>query len=411
MTESHNESSETRHDILQARLNDPEERRRLYRFCYRLAGDGEVAEDLTQEALLEAWRQRDTLQKPEFWRSWLHGIARNMYLRWRRSHGREMARRVDAAGEQAAQNLLEAQVDPSLDLHLALERYEIAHLLGRALGSLPDRAREPLVLHYVDEMPHPEIAARLGVSENTAAVRLHRGKQSLRRILTERFYAEATAFGILPGNYERASNTPAPESRSRETHLWCPFCGAGPLFYAELGGSPRFSCPKCYFVLGPRRIDYPSDCIFGHEHLNTSALTETVRGYRPMIKRIARYWGSYLHRGRDTGTVTCVGCGASLGLSAQRPAHLQPRPHAGFHIHCSHCRKIHVLLPAAFAFTTKPAQEFWQQNPRMRLLPSRPVPGENAFIVPFESMTSGARLEIIFRSDDYRVLESHRGPK
>jgi RNA polymerase sigma factor (sigma-70 family) len=121
-------SEDSTRKLLQTHLNNPVERQRLYRFCYRLTGDSEIAEDITQEALLEAWRQGEHLQKPAHWRSWLHGIAKNMYLRWRRSHAREMARRFDSWGEQAARTHLEAQGDGSFDLHAIVERYEVAQL-------------------------------------------------------------------------------------------------------------------------------------------------------------------------------------------------------------------------------------------------------------------------------------------
>lgn len=392
-------------EVLRSHLTQPEERKRLFRFCRRLTGDGEVAEDLTQDALLEAWRQADSLHNPAVWRSWLHGIARNMYLRWHRSHGREMARRI-APPDGNASTLLEARPDESMDLHTSLERYEIAQLLGRALGKLPGNSRQLLVLHYLEDLPHQEIAAQLGVTENAAAVRLHRGKAQLRRVLNEDLRPDAAAYGLVSPQSEDSAPSEA-VLPSQETHLWCPFCGKARLRSVKLGDRSRFSCMNCHFVMGPRIINYPSDCIFGHHNFDPSTVTSGVNGFKPALNRMVDFYRGYLTAGRETGKVRCIGCGKPLTLSTECPAHLSPRPHAGFHVNCSHCKKIHVLLPTAFAFTAKPVQDFWKQNPRMRLASGKSIPGQNAFVTSFESVTSCSRIDLIFNGEDYRIVETH----
>lgn len=378
----------------------PEERERLYRFCRRLTGDPDVAEDLTQEALMEAWRLADGLQNPAVWRSWLHGIAKNMYLRWRRSQGREMQWRV-ASNSEAIAEIIENRADDSEDLCGALERAEVAQLLGKAMGRLPDPARQVLTMFYRDELPHSEIAARLGLSESGAAVRLHRGKQSLRRTLTTDLRSEAAAIGLLPADSENSEVPTAPE-----THLWCPFCGKEKLRAVSFGKTMRFQCPHCHFVQGPRHLDFPSDCIFGHESFDPKRVIGSVRGFKPTLNRLAGFWGEYLETARDRGTTPCLGCGQPLQLFTHRPVHLSPRPYPGFHIHCTKCRKIHVLLPSAFAFITPQVQAFWKRHPRMRIVPGRVIPGAEAFTMGFESVTDCARIELVFRGDNYSILEA-----
>lgn len=58
------------------------ERARLVRLCSALIGDHAAAEDLAQEALLQAWRSRDTLRNPASRQQWLSGIARNVCRHW-----------------------------------------------------------------------------------------------------------------------------------------------------------------------------------------------------------------------------------------------------------------------------------------------------------------------------------------
>ena len=48
--------------------------------CYRMLGSFQEAEDLTQEALLRAWRKKDTLRSTSSMRAWLYRIATNACL-------------------------------------------------------------------------------------------------------------------------------------------------------------------------------------------------------------------------------------------------------------------------------------------------------------------------------------------
>src|SRR5438067_13220890 len=68
-----------------------DERVRLVRLCASITGNADVAEDLAQETLLEAWRHEDRLRDPERFSQWLSGIARNVCLRWMRKRGRHSA--------------------------------------------------------------------------------------------------------------------------------------------------------------------------------------------------------------------------------------------------------------------------------------------------------------------------------
>ena len=72
----------------------PQERTRLVRLCAAITGDREVAEDLAQETLFEAWRHLEGLRDPQKRSQWLTGIARNICRRWRRQRGLDLARYV-----------------------------------------------------------------------------------------------------------------------------------------------------------------------------------------------------------------------------------------------------------------------------------------------------------------------------
>jgi RNA polymerase sigma factor (sigma-70 family) len=166
-------------------VGDPlAERTWLVRLCTRFTGDVDVAEDLAQETLLEAWQHMHELRAPEARPSWLAGIARNRCLRWARRRRRDIARLIHVDGEPDAPITPAArELADDVDLQLELERDELAALLDRALVLLPVETRQALVQRYIEALPQAEVAARLGMTEGAVAVRLHRGKVALRRIL------------------------------------------------------------------------------------------------------------------------------------------------------------------------------------------------------------------------------------
>lgn len=67
------------------------ERVRLVGLCAALTGNMDIAEDLAQEVLLEAWRGIERLRDVELFSHWLSSIARNVCLRWTQKQGRYLA--------------------------------------------------------------------------------------------------------------------------------------------------------------------------------------------------------------------------------------------------------------------------------------------------------------------------------
>ncbi|MBI1311023.1 sigma-70 family RNA polymerase sigma factor [bacterium] len=139
-----------------------------YRFAYRLSGTAHEAEDLTQQAFLDAQRKLDTLRESDKARAWLFMIIRNLHRRRLRDRGvhREVA------------------VDPSFDVPDLTATAEATTLnsdsLQQVLNELPAEFRDVLVLFYFRELSYREIAERLDVPIGTVMSRLSRGKQQLR---------------------------------------------------------------------------------------------------------------------------------------------------------------------------------------------------------------------------------------
>ena len=140
----------------------------LYRYAYWLASDRATAEDLVQETLLRAWRFLDSLKDDNSAKSWLTTILR-----------RENARRFERKQFEYADVELDTVPAEKQDFDA---RPEVL-ALRNAMGRLPVKYREPLVLQVLEGYNLEEIAAIFDLPRNTVATRLHRARQKLRRFL------------------------------------------------------------------------------------------------------------------------------------------------------------------------------------------------------------------------------------
>jgi RNA polymerase sigma-70 factor (ECF subfamily) len=129
--------------------------------------DHDLARDAVQDALVRCWRDLPTLRDPVAFDGWLHRLLVNACI--------DLARR-------RRRRVVEVELTP---LHAPAigdfsNRVIDRDLLHRALGDLTPEARALVVLHYLLELPLPEVAASLGIPLGTAKSRLHRAMGSLR---------------------------------------------------------------------------------------------------------------------------------------------------------------------------------------------------------------------------------------
>jgi RNA polymerase sigma factor (sigma-70 family) len=263
------------------------ERRSLVRLCASLSGNRDVAEDLAQETLLEAWRHRHKLQHPEGADRWLAAVARNVCKRW--------------ATRNARAELLVANVPEVADVEL--ERDDLAELLDGALELLPSAQRDVLVERYVHERSTPEIARALGVSDDAVSMRLARGKVTLRRLLDD--------------------------AEWRETGIYCVICGERRLqTRRESGGEAiAFRCPSC--------DDGGLSARFPLDNPLFASLVGGLERPTAMFGRIGD-WATGYWRGGDGAVVGCTRCGTAVRVrQAVRTA--GPRSIRGLYVSCDRC--------------------------------------------------------------------------
>jgi len=143
------------------------QREAVWRFLVCSVGPGE-AEDCFQETFLAALRAYPRLRAGSNLRGWVLTIAHRKALDAHRGRAR---RAVPVADVLAA----DARAEPQ-----AAARDEA---LWQAVAALPARQRSAVVLRYVADLPHSEIAATIGCSEEAARRSLHEGLTKLRKVV------------------------------------------------------------------------------------------------------------------------------------------------------------------------------------------------------------------------------------
>jgi RNA polymerase sigma-70 factor (ECF subfamily) len=374
-------------------LTLPAERARLVRLCACLTGNSDTAEDLAQETLVEAWRHAHKLHDPSGRDRWLAAIARNVCRRWSRARGRELARRAYELRDADAAEPVDGVAD-ELDVEVDLERHELAQLLDRALALLPPVTRQVLIESYVEESPQAEVAARLRLSEGAVAMRLRRGKLALRRVLATDLAQEAAAYGLIDEATQQWHETP----------IWCLSCGQRRYMgaYNQRTGDLVLQCPACrYSGVNLAHIDHGEPLRGG-------------KGHRPALSRLMVCADSYFRRALAHGSVPCGTCERPVLLRMGMPDYipLAIRHLRGMYLRCDRCGCAHDLTLAGLALWSPEGRRFWRAHPRLRTLPEREVEaaGCAAIVTSFESVTDGARLDVVSASDTYEILSVHGAP-
>jgi RNA polymerase sigma-70 factor (ECF subfamily) len=148
-----------------------ENERKVFGLCFRLSSDPALAEELTQEVFVRAWRKLSSFRGESAFSSWLYPLTVNVALSERRSRRRRDARII--ATEDPA-SLERAPRSPAPEAGFDLEK---------AMATLPPGARAVFVLHDVEGYKHEEIATLTGVATGTSKAQLHRARKLLKEKL------------------------------------------------------------------------------------------------------------------------------------------------------------------------------------------------------------------------------------
>lgn len=180
--------------------------RRLYRVARALAPSDSEAEDVVQEAYVNAFGSLDNFRGDASLATWLTRITLNEAL-GRRRRQRPMVG-LEVLDEKPAGNarivpfpMMPAGTDPER----AAAQRQIRALIEGAIDNLPENFRIVFVMRDVEELSVEETAHLLGLPPGTVKTRLHRARRLLRRALDEQL--APTLVDAFPFAGKRCSHT------------------------------------------------------------------------------------------------------------------------------------------------------------------------------------------------------------
>ena len=146
---------------------------RLFNSLIHVLGNEYDAQDITQDAFIQAFRRLDSFRGQSAFYTWLFRVARNLAIS--RLRGRRQTSSLHAA-DGALREIEGHDEKPGQ----ALESAESVAQLQRALAKLPEDQRAILVLREFDGLEYETIAEVLEIPVGTVRSRLHRARGQLK---------------------------------------------------------------------------------------------------------------------------------------------------------------------------------------------------------------------------------------
>ena len=155
--------------------------KQVHALAWRKIGDFHIAEEITQDTFLKAYKRLATLKEPQRFASWLYVIAANRCSSWLRKK-RLWTQPLEQLEETDNEQLQKATysgfvVEENERTAIDAQRDVVKKLLAK----LQESERTVITLHYFGEMSCTEIGVFLGVSANTVKSRLRRAQQRLKK--------------------------------------------------------------------------------------------------------------------------------------------------------------------------------------------------------------------------------------
>jgi RNA polymerase sigma factor (sigma-70 family) len=168
--------------IGRCRMGDQEAHFRLYKLYskamynvgYRITGNQEDAEDVLQEAFVNAFKNLESYRGDATFGSWLKRIVVNKAINLIKK------RRENIVAQENEFDIPVEESHTDYMPELSVERVK------RCMEMLPDGYRAVLSLYLLEGYDHEEIAGIMGITESTSKSQLNRAKSKLKELLTKK---------------------------------------------------------------------------------------------------------------------------------------------------------------------------------------------------------------------------------
>ncbi len=156
--------------------------------AYRLVGNAQDAQDVTQDAFLRAFDGLASLQKQEAFGGWFLRIVSNLSLNYRRSRktrntlpleGLEDTDQADTSGQVSGRP--GAAIDPARQTQSG----EMGRRLKEALEQLPEKQRLAIAMFAIEEMPQKQVAEALQCSVEAVKWHVFQGRKRLKELMKD----------------------------------------------------------------------------------------------------------------------------------------------------------------------------------------------------------------------------------
>lgn len=185
-----------------------EARAMVYKFALRLTqGDAVAADDITQETLIRAWKNRESFDQNRKLRPWLFTICRRVFLNWERKSERHrraveeswegfsipIPKRIcykDGDNNYETSSMLKPPDEEEKRTGTSMNADQILNNLAAALEKVSPEFAEVFNLHHVRGLSHKEIADYLDIPIGTVKSRLFRCSTIVKEELKEMVYVD-----------------------------------------------------------------------------------------------------------------------------------------------------------------------------------------------------------------------------
>lgn len=146
---------------------------KLLRYAHRFLFGRDDAQDVVQEAFLKAYANIQGFDTKRTFSPWIYRVAHNVFVT-------ALGQRQAATVPLPEGDTLWPQPVASETADSETERRLLREMLDASLATLDAKYREPLVLHYFEDMDYESISEILHIPVSTVGVRLNRGRALLR---------------------------------------------------------------------------------------------------------------------------------------------------------------------------------------------------------------------------------------
>ncbi|MCF8360094.1 MAG: RNA polymerase sigma factor [Prolixibacteraceae bacterium] len=153
--------------------------RAMFNICYRMMHNREDAEDILQEAFVQAFLKLETFRYESTFGAWLKRIVINTCI------NAINKKKIDLMLTDDMYYFKDITEDEEVELPLTTRDIE------KAMEQLPEGGRIVFSLYLLEGYDHVEIAQILGITESTSKSQFMRAKRKVQEILKEKYYEEA----------------------------------------------------------------------------------------------------------------------------------------------------------------------------------------------------------------------------